>query len=633
MSKTDKFKKCFIFVAFFLCLILSHTTCAAYSMSYPVAGEIEITSPYGWRIHPISGEKKYHSGIDFGTYEGDGIYAAQAGEVISAGWIEGYGFTVIIQHDSPDSVCTLYGHNQELLVSPGDIVRQGQPIAVSGSTGNSTGPHCHFECLIGDEPVDPAKYLTGLPALEQNANTSNPPQDDHWGNVEFDASFDIGAPIRNFISQFIDTITSALSKIKNAVHEIFLVLMFIDVAIALAERLLSSNNNEDLPNWTLSRILFFMLMLFLWSKWDVFVAKLALESFPALGAAIVGTDLTEAGKLLSDPTSIMQKGFQIITPVINDALRITSIFDITKQGIKAMLSFFFSVAFFFLFTIITWNIIKAYLVFYMTILFSFVNFMWAGNKYTRHFASMGLNGVFAGSINLMFFCIFAVMLNMMMQNIVVENLTVTTTQTQVEENRNTTGQIKSLSDCMERIRRVESYYGNYHCDNGKGYYGAYQMNIDYYDNWCQEYINDSTDTTPALDTDENYTRFTEHGAYDTAPEPTNTTYPWSPRNQDLIAAYRLQGFFNKYGSWEAACRAWNQGEGGMENAAAYEYQSKCLNKKASSRHTHTGLDFKILFQLLLVVLAFMMFGDRMSKRILNDFGRTSFRLTDSEKRY
>ena len=125
------------------------------SMIFPVAGTI--TDTFGWRTHPIFNRQIFHNGIDIGAEYGEPIHAAQSGTVISAGWIDGYGNTVMINHGG--GVVSLYGHNQSLAVSAGQSVSQGQVIAYCGSTGNSTGPHCHFEVLVNDEPVDPQNYL------------------------------------------------------------------------------------------------------------------------------------------------------------------------------------------------------------------------------------------------------------------------------------------------------------------------------------------------------------------------------------------------------------------------------------------------------------------------------------------
>lgn len=141
----------------------SHMSSAGYSgapagaggMIWPISGPI--TSEFGWRIHPIFGTARFHSGLDIGGDYGMPIYAAASGTVIYAGWISGYGNAVIIDHGG--GVTTLYGHNDSLNVSEGENVAQGQVIAMCGSTGNSTGPHCHFEVRENGEPVSPYGYL------------------------------------------------------------------------------------------------------------------------------------------------------------------------------------------------------------------------------------------------------------------------------------------------------------------------------------------------------------------------------------------------------------------------------------------------------------------------------------------
>lgn len=124
-------------------------------MIWPLSGPI--TSEFGWRTHPIFGTARYHSGLDIGGDYGLPIYAAASGTVIYAGWISGYGNAVIIDHGG--GITTLYGHNDSLNVSEGESVSQGQVIAMCGSTGNSTGPHCHFEVRENGEPVSPYGYL------------------------------------------------------------------------------------------------------------------------------------------------------------------------------------------------------------------------------------------------------------------------------------------------------------------------------------------------------------------------------------------------------------------------------------------------------------------------------------------
>ncbi|KWX75835.1 murein hydrolase activator EnvC family protein [Paenibacillus jilunlii] len=123
-------------------------------------GSARISSPYGLRTHPVTGEVgKMHTGTDFAVPQGTSIHAADSGTVIVAEWWSGYGYTVVIDHGG--GVWTLYGHIREggIKVSVGERVSRGQTIAESGATGRVTGPHLHFEVRIDGKPVDPMPYL------------------------------------------------------------------------------------------------------------------------------------------------------------------------------------------------------------------------------------------------------------------------------------------------------------------------------------------------------------------------------------------------------------------------------------------------------------------------------------------
>ncbi|BBB91738.1 MAG TPA: peptidoglycan DD-metalloendopeptidase family protein [Methylomusa anaerophila] len=125
------------------------------AMIWPASGPI--TSPFGWRTHPIFGTQLYHTGIDIGADFGDAVGAADGGVVIYAGWMGGYGNAVIIDHGN--GISTLYGHNNDLVVGEGTRVYKGQTISHVGSTGYSTGPHLHFEVRENGTPVNPLGYL------------------------------------------------------------------------------------------------------------------------------------------------------------------------------------------------------------------------------------------------------------------------------------------------------------------------------------------------------------------------------------------------------------------------------------------------------------------------------------------
>lgn len=125
-------------------------------LSWPVMRPV-VTSTYGYRVHPIFGDRRLHAGIDLSAQTGTPVYSARDGVVVFAGWKGGYGNTVIVDHGG--QIATLYAHNNALSVATGASVRRGQQVAQAGSTGNSTGPHVHFEVRVGGSPVDPMGYL------------------------------------------------------------------------------------------------------------------------------------------------------------------------------------------------------------------------------------------------------------------------------------------------------------------------------------------------------------------------------------------------------------------------------------------------------------------------------------------
>lgn len=115
------------------------------------------SSAYGWRIHPIYGTRKFHAGEDIPAGYGAEILAAASGTVITAGWVSGYGNYTVIDHGG--GMMTAYGHQSSIAVSVGQTVTQGQVIGYVGSTGNSTGPHLHFEVYINGATVDPKSFF------------------------------------------------------------------------------------------------------------------------------------------------------------------------------------------------------------------------------------------------------------------------------------------------------------------------------------------------------------------------------------------------------------------------------------------------------------------------------------------
>lgn len=132
-----------------------HNNARATPSIWPAEGRI--TSPYGYRIAPLRLASEYHSGIDIANEPGTPVRATADGVVRYAGWANGYGISMVIDHGFGYS--TLYGHLSELSVKEGAQVRRGHLVGRMGSTGTSTGPHVHYEVWTDDMPKDPTRYL------------------------------------------------------------------------------------------------------------------------------------------------------------------------------------------------------------------------------------------------------------------------------------------------------------------------------------------------------------------------------------------------------------------------------------------------------------------------------------------
>jgi murein DD-endopeptidase MepM/ murein hydrolase activator NlpD len=125
----------------------------------PLSGSI--TSPFGWRRHPIFGSRSFHTGVDIASSYGTPISASNSGKIIFTGWYGGYGKVVIISHGNlkGTGTSTLYAHMSRISVSQGANIKKGQVIGYEGTTGYSTGPHLHFEVRLDGRPTNPLNYI------------------------------------------------------------------------------------------------------------------------------------------------------------------------------------------------------------------------------------------------------------------------------------------------------------------------------------------------------------------------------------------------------------------------------------------------------------------------------------------
>jgi murein DD-endopeptidase MepM/ murein hydrolase activator NlpD len=130
----------------------------------PMALPGPVSSGFGWRPDPLTGQNRFHKGVDIKAAYGQDVPSVAGGRVVAAGEQGGYGLTVVVEHDS--GIRTRYAHLSVLGVKPGDVVATGQHLGRVGSTGRSTGPHLHFEVLEDGRAVDPA---AGMQKLAENA--------------------------------------------------------------------------------------------------------------------------------------------------------------------------------------------------------------------------------------------------------------------------------------------------------------------------------------------------------------------------------------------------------------------------------------------------------------------------------
>jgi len=126
--------------------------------SFNPLGGGRISSVFGYRVHPITGSWEYHEGLDINGKSGAPIYSTAEGTVVFSGWRQGYGVCVGIDHGNGFS--TLYAHNTRNIVYEGEHVKKGQIIGYVGSTGSTTGVHCHYEVHFQNRAVDPARFLS-----------------------------------------------------------------------------------------------------------------------------------------------------------------------------------------------------------------------------------------------------------------------------------------------------------------------------------------------------------------------------------------------------------------------------------------------------------------------------------------
>lgn len=589
----------------------AYSTLPVMSVLNPLEGSLMITSEFSLigRTHPVFGSVRPHKGTDLGANMGDNIYASLAGTVTYSGWAEGYGNVVyILSRVGSYNVETRYAHCSALLVSANTQVAAGMIIAKVGDTGWATGPHLHFEIRINGEPVNPRRYLKGLPPSSGTGYGELP---DSIKNI-FDATYDFGKPLREVIEKVGIQCQNALINLIGVGKWILIVLITIDVAISSSLYVIDRDSGAEFLTQIVYKVMFYVVLIYFLLNWGDSVANFAKEMFTGFGGLMMGASVNEVMEAVSNPMDIISKGVHIIAPIYNELFKIHGVYDLMTKVALWLPSLFFAVILTICFFSIALQITLAYIEFYISMVTSYVTFFLSGLKQTRKYAANGINAIFAVSIKLMLFCMFSLMLQMMMKNIVVEDFYTVggeTSKIEIETN----GAITSIDQLMAHIREVESS-NRYYVDNGLGYFGAYQIDYANYDNWTHwtaDYVANG-------------------GVLESAPVTAEEPHApaWTPNNQDNIARYILTGYYKKYGSYEMAARCWNQGEGGRLNSDADIYWAKVSGVNPTTggfTAPQVTINMILLFKITFVALMFVYMGSRVTKLVLKQFGNGGFK--------
>ena len=622
------------------------------SFNNAIGGGWEQNSDYGWRIHPIYGDLRFHAGVDIGADFDTPLKAIGEGWVIESGWdIDpgGYGCLVTVHYPhipAPDGsgngMDVMYTHLQGTYVSAGDMVKPNDVIALVGSSGSSTGPHLHLEVQYGfsNQTVDPAMYFTDLSYGSGDGSGHGGAHGSFGENmpsaVPFEFKADLVKPIRELIETLIHMTTAGLKLIEGGMKKIFMILLTIDLALALIFYNVDRSMRDRTPffAYLCFKLLSYGFLLFILSHWGDFVGNLSKKLFSEAGAIISNRTPEEVAVAISSPTDIIQKGLHIVSPIFSQMLSDTSETIGVGAGLAALLGLIILI----LFLIIGWQVAKAYIEFYMMILFGFTTFIFAGEKHTRIHSENGINGIIACSINLMFFCFFAITLQGMMADLSMDAVFTVGSKAgdtfaykhPVATDLNNAGippGREGLQQFMSKLRQVETggcedpYHTwslDYNDDGTANSYGAYQIQPENWCVWAEEAYSAGYPLIP------------DGGSYPTDGTRGYSQFSWSPLNQDIVASYKMMEYFNEYGNWHDVAVAWNGGGGAVGRgwSSTEEYWAKVsgADPSVAARNPvgRTAINMLVLIKMLLLLLMFMWMGDKISQAVMNSFGSRGF---------
>lgn len=647
-----------LFVVFSLVLTLFvNTPCYAYSvtglgdsqvdstfmnMQAPLDGAIVVTSPYS-DYREYTGRP--HHGVDIGASLGQPVKAVAHGFVYIAEAESSFIAWVVIDHGG--GYYSVYGDLDDgswgkwLTARKGQEVNAGDVIGfIGGERANvSQGGHLHFEIRTDNlnSFLRPAYYAAFAPWMPLDADTG---MEDN--RKLFDASVDFVSPIKEAIDTIVEACAKGQTLIMGIIKWVLVTLITIDLALSAIMASIDRNGfSGGFTKWFIYKLLLYVLLIYTLTNWTGMIANFTRDFFVDLGGVAAGVSSADAAKAVYDPLDIITKGAKIIEPVFPLLTEIESAYGIDFIGALAKSTFCLVciIVIFGCFILIAYQIVMAYIEFYIMILFSFVNFMFAGLKQTRYMASRGLNGIFSSSLKLFFFCFFSVCLQNVLGNMVVSDLT-----TMGNKSFATNGSFSSVADIAAAIRTVESggrydvyNVGSYSNPNattaepyyGSGAYGAYQQMPEFWDGRVAEYANAygiteqqiyymSNNGNPSNSPSHAWSGWTFNGGL------VNTHYGWSPQLQDAVSIHMMEYYLkDKPGDYRYVATRWF-------GAVSDDYWAKICQAGGQMKNTSV-LNVGVALKLMLVCLMFVYMGDKIGSNIIRVFGGgNGFRFTNGD---
>lgn len=355
---------------------------------WPVAGEPVITSPFGYRVHPLSGRTILHAGVDIDADIGDPVYAIAPGTVILVDYDEeGYGNYIEIDHGN--GIVSLYGHNSEILVTVGQQVMQGTPIAYAGATGGVTGAHCHLEIRLNGTPVDPVPYLTGK-GVYAGIGAGTPDVALPW-SVE--TMYKMGDAVSDFMKLFSTKSFEGYKLIKVACITLFWILALIDLCLPILLGGMVVSKKQIIEK--IMKYGIFFLMLVHW--WNWFVDGMLMESIVDITKTYSGS--TEVAKQVAQPQLLLQKAVGLVTPALN---KIASYHALTfyRNLMNILPVYFCCFVIMGVFILLTFQVMVSYIEFFLAGAFSIVTLPFGSWRLSRFLPEGGLSMVINSTLKL-----------------------------------------------------------------------------------------------------------------------------------------------------------------------------------------------------------------------------------------